>query len=142
MEENNIPTCQVRLFDDIIFYTRNFWSRRRFEGVGFTPKHSTPIYFEYKKGKLYRYVYMYNKWNFDESLYVHLQKRNMKVCTVNDDEYMIFPNEFRAKCVLSTNECLKLAKKTLFDVGYYKMIFKAALAKCVKTCITYGKKKN
>lgn len=136
MDENNKPTCKVRLFDDIIFYTRNFWSRREVEGkLDFIPNHSIPIYFEYKKGRLYRYLYVRGGWINDESLYVHLQKRNMSVCTEKDDEYMIFPNVFKPLCHFSKKERLKLAKKTFYDVKYYKMIVKAWVGSRIKNYI-------
>lgn len=118
---NNITSCEERLFDDIIFYTKTFFTRREIQGGG-KPKYNTPIFFRYRNGHLYRYSYIKCSWIEEESLYVHLQKRKMAVdLSDNDSNYMIVPNKFIEDKEYGDNQLLVLCKANFFDFGYYKI---------------------
>lgn len=130
LKENNIPVCEERLFDDIIFYTKNFFSRRKI--LNFNPRHSTPMIFRYNQGTLIRYSYLNGKWIEDESLYIHLQKRNMEILTKDYESYWIVPNKFLPISSLTDKEMLNLSNNSLIDFRYYKMIWKSMLGKHFK----------
>lgn len=50
--------------------------------------------YEYINGALYEYSFNGKNINRQEVLYVHLQKREMNVCTVDFNKYLIIPNQF------------------------------------------------
>lgn len=103
-EVNNIYRINDRLFDDIIFYRKKFFSRRKFKDRDSNPR--IPIYFEYYNGHLIRHYKVDNKWSSDESLYVHFQKRNILVEASNHKHYLIVPNR-----IVSETTCTKQIEK-------------------------------
>lgn len=50
--------------------------------------------FEYRDGNLYKYSLTNNEILKTETLYIHLQKRKMEVCTSNVTHYFIVPDKF------------------------------------------------
>lgn len=128
LTDNHKKVCDKRLFDDIIFYSSNLYSRRDFLGIKL--KHNTPQIFHYNKGKLFRRVWMNNQWNIDESLYVHLQKRKMEIKIDDIDNYFIIPNKFINSNML--DEELGRIKGMKFDLKYHTYIIKAKFGNFLK----------
>ena len=122
--KNNKDWCKEWLFDDIIFYCQNFYSKRRFNNCELS--HRTPIYFKYQEGRLIRYIYIDNHWKTDESLYVHLQKRKMSVETNDIDNYYIIPNRF-VGLDYEEKKRLKSAQPPFIDYTYHKLMIKAKI---------------
>lgn len=134
---NKLTNCKTRLFDDIIFYSTNFFSRRHFinENNNYSLKHSTPIFFHFDRGNLYRYVYIKNNWLKDESLYVHFQKRNMIMNNDDKNNFLIFPDQFINYSDFSTLNLKKLSKYKLIDYKYYKFLGMSIIKKFIKRFI-------
>jgi len=123
LAENKKTVFDERHFDDIIFYASNLFSRRDCQGVKI--KHNTPQYFHYDYGKLYRTVWIDNKWLVDESLYIHLQKRNMTININDKDNYYIIPNQFVSPNIFSQE--LDGLSKDRFDLRYHLFMLKTTL---------------
>ena len=134
VNNNNKNWCRVWLFDDIIFYTHNFFSKREFEGKQLS--HNIPVYFIYNKGKLYRNVYINKKWVSDQSLYIHLQKRRMEIETNNKDHYLIVPNKF-INTSINEKELLKYSKAPFWDFRYHYTLSKAILKQWILKLSSY-----
>lgn len=109
-----------RLFDDIIFYKKNFFSRRFIEGKD---TKWNKVYFEYTNGHLYRFVYRNRQWIKDESLYVHFQKRKLDIETTNLNNYVIIPNKIIDAYKYSQELLNKLLTIDFLDFKYWKMVF-------------------
>ena len=90
VKEYKKKTYTERLFDDIIFYKKNFFSRRFIEGKD---TKWNKVYFKYTNGHLYRFVHRNGQWIKDESLYVHFQKRKLDIETIDLNNYVIIPNK-------------------------------------------------
>lgn len=101
-------------FDDISINLTGFYPTKRIskkeiggpyhlhnEDLSKEYKKMKHIVYRYSNGKLYRIYYCNKKINQDEVLYVHLQKRNMKIENIKDLEkessFMICPNVFLKK---------------------------------------------
>lgn len=135
--DNNRYINDNRFFDDIIFYTTNFFTRRNFRN--YNMKHSTPCYFIYKKGKLFRRIYINHQWEEDESLYVHLQKRKMKIETLNTDYFTIIPNRYIDTGIYTDQQLYRLTKAPFIDIRYYKMLLKSTIAYYIKYILKWGR---
>lgn len=128
-EANNIFCTHPRLFDDILFYRRNFYSRRKLgEGLD-NPR--IPIYFEYDHGRLFRHYRLNNSWEKDESLYVHFQKRKMLVETDDRQHYLMIPNRF-IPLTRDADSILKECIAPIFDINYAKIMLKFHIKKMLK----------
>lgn len=80
------------------------------------PQKSTGLYFLYDKGKLQRCYLMGNRSIKEESLYVHLQKRPMQICTNIYDKFVIIPDRFIPyKVSLSVIEQRFYTRKRIFQ---------------------------
>lgn len=122
-EENRILYTHPRLFDDIIFYRKNFYSRRDMGGRGNASNPRTPIFFEYENGHLFRHYFLSKKWHKDESLYVHFQKRSMLIETNNIHHFLMIPNKFISPSI-SRDSILKECSPPLIDFKYAHIMFK------------------
>lgn len=118
VKEHNKNTYTKRLFDDIIFYKKNFFSRRKIEGKD---TKWNKVYFQYSSGHLYRFVYRNKQWLKDESLYVHFQKRKLKIESSNLNDYIIIPDKIIDVQKYCPDELSKLLSIHLFDLRYWKM---------------------
>ena len=77
-------------FDDIDCMKYAFQSQmRRREDTG-----KTNFIYSYEQGKLYRIYEFQGKLCKDETMYVHFQKRNMKIQTKATDFFMMIPNAY------------------------------------------------
>lgn len=120
--ENHIWECHPRLFDDIIFYRKNFYSRRLIAGEFNNPK--IPVYFEYNQGELFRYYFLNDKWSKDESLYVHFQKRKMSIQdSVDPKHFLVIPNQF-IPLGKGSKDLLRLCSAPLYDFKLIKIMVK------------------
>lgn len=137
LTDNNKSVNEDRLFDDIVFYTTNFFTRRKF--MDYPIRHSTPCYFVYERGKLTRRIFIKNKWEEDESLYVHLQKRKMKIETANTDCYTIIPDRFVETGIFTDRQLYQMCKVPFLDVKYYKMILKSFISIQIKKVLKWAK---
>lgn len=124
VKEHNKRTYTNRLFDDIIFYKKNFFSRRKIEGKD---TKWNKVYFQYTNGHLYRYVYRNKQWIKDESLYAHFQKRELEIKTSNLDNYIIIPDKIIDAQKYYPNELSKLLSIHFFDFKYWKMFLASKL---------------
>ena len=68
--------------------------------------------YSYENGKLYRTYEMNGKLHKDETMYVHFQKRKMKVKTDVQDKFMMIPNAY-----IPFIEDLDIDKLKSFDVS-------------------------
>lgn len=123
---NKKDWCKVWLFDDIIFYSKYFFSKRKYKH--YILNHKTPMYFIYNRGKLFRKVLIKRKWETDESLYIHLQKRKMAISTKDNNNYYIIPNRF-VGIKLEESLVQKKLTKIIVDYKYYYYILKALIKK-------------
>lgn len=133
LSTNKKAVNEDRFFDDIIFYTSNFFTRRPYKNIPTT--HSTPCYFIYEKGKLHRKLYLNKHWVEDESLYVHLQKRKIKIQTSNLNFYTIVPDSFIDTGILSEKELYKRSKAPFCDFRYHKMMIKYQISNWIKNLL-------
>ena len=123
---NEVNQCTERLFDDINFRARNFYSKRPGNGIDMV-SHRTPMIFEYDNGHLYRHYCIKRKWRRDESLYCHLQKRKMAVDDgIDAGKYFIVPNRFvcRGSSPAPTEpEMRSMSAVPLIDLKYLKAVW-------------------
>lgn len=122
--ENHKYTYTTRLFDDIIFYKMNFFSRRLIQNRN---TKWNKVYFQYINRKLYRYVYRNKRWISDESLYVHFQKRKLEVETTCLNNYIIIPNKIIDSQRYTQKELSKILSLYPLDFKYLKMILVSKL---------------
>lgn len=87
----------------------------------YIPEKKSVNFFIWDKGKLYRFKKNNNNYIKEEYLYIHLQKRNMKVNNKNNEIYKIIPNSFDdiESCFFS-NELNKIKKK---HITFHKFMF-------------------
>lgn len=128
--ENTIAEKHDRLFDDIIFYRKNFFTRREIPSVKDNAR--VPMYFSFRQGKLYRNYYLNSEWHRDESLYVHFQKRPLCVECSDVDDFDIVPNRIVKASSMSSNELLSLTRPPLLDTTYIKMMMRYYISQLVK----------
>ena len=89
---------KIRLYDKRVFCdirpSHYFFERSNFS---YTGESTEKCLFVYENGKLYEF-WSDSQGIFQkkEVLYVHLQKREMKVCTSDWNQYLIVPNKFTA----------------------------------------------
>lgn len=126
VEANCGNVWRERLFDDIIFYKRNFWSRRLIDGKD---TKSDAVYFLYENARLTRHVYREGKWLADESLYVHLQKRKLSIETSDTKSYMVIPDRIVSIGRYSQDELRRLCSPAMVDKKYLMMLLKSQLKK-------------
>jgi hypothetical protein len=118
-----------RLFDDIIFYKKNFFTRR-LTVVNCDTKWKQ-VYFSYQAGHLYRHVLLDGQWHKDESLYVHFQKRPLKVETQDVDRYIVIPNRIVEPDRYTPDELKRLTRLDYLDVRYWKLITKGGIKQLI-----------
>lgn len=117
-------------FDDISFQPFTFRSDRPLSGGSIPLKKSTMI-FEYDHGILYRHTFMNRKWFKDESMYVHFQKRKIKVNpTIDLNHFLLVPNEVVSWQNIECKE--KYEKYKGFSMDWYLYRFNNLKRKIVK----------
>lgn len=126
VQANHKNTFSNRMFDDIIFYKKNFWSRREFDG---NDTKWDSVFFKYEEGKLYRYVWRNGGWKYDESLYVHFQKRKLTIETTETSLFIIIPNRIIKMSQYTELELKRLCRAKICDMGYWTMLLKSKLKK-------------
>lgn len=124
VNEHKKKTYTTRLFDDIIFYKKNFFSRRLIQGKD---TKWNKVYFQYTNGHLYRFVFRNKQWIKDESLYVHFQKRPLEIEATNLNEYIIIPNKIIDVNKYTPKDLSQLLSIYLFDIKYWKMFLASKL---------------
>lgn len=124
VNEHKKKTYTTRLFDDIIFYKKNFFSRRLIQGKD---TKWNKVYFLYTNRHLYRFVLRNKQWIKDESLYVHFQKRPLEIETTNLNEYIIIPNKIIDVNKYTPKDLSRLLSIYLFDIKYWKMFLVSKL---------------
>lgn len=128
VQANHKKVYTERLFDDIIFYKKNFWSRRKFEGK---ETKWDSLFFLYEKGVLFRYVWRKGEWMKDESLYVHFQKRRLNVETTNKESFVIIPDRIITSTQYSKGELKRLCSAPLLDKKYWTMWLKSKIKEII-----------
>ena len=90
----------------------------------FTEK-CTKNFFVYDNGNLKRYKLENNKLMVKDYIYIHLQKRKMKI-NVNDfNSYKIIPNSFESiNTKINSVDDFKKIKAKNFNLHYFKIRFK------------------
>lgn len=86
----NWSMYNTTIFDDIYVLRKHFISCQKIEkdfGI-------SNVIFAYNNGHLFRFYFRNLKVVKEETMYVHLQKRPMKVETNSIDKYLIVPNKF------------------------------------------------
>lgn len=121
VKANHKKVYTDRFFDDIIFYKRNFWSRRLINGKD---TKWNPCFFLYENGVLKRSVWRNNKWLIDESLYVHFQKRELKIETADIKHFIVIPDRIIPRGLYSDEELKKRCSAPLWDKRYWMMWLK------------------
>ncbi len=116
-------------FDDIDCMEYSFHSQmRRNEYAG-----CKNFIFSYEKGTLYRIYEKDGKVHKDETMYVHLQKRQMIVNTSVSDQFLIIPNSYeKYEEIKDTERLEQLGRRGSFYKQRYKLkwdIFKSKFYK-------------
>lgn len=125
VSKNNKMVCNTWLYDDIIFYTKNLYSKRKFKDI--MPNHKIPMYYIYDNGKIKRRIWINGFWEEDDSLYVHLQKRKMIKKNMNNEKYLIVGNKFVDYGQYNDDELLRMSKAPFFDIYYHYMLTKSKI---------------
>lgn len=86
----NIKTFTNNVFSDVLSAKYMFTTSQ----YGYPDISSKECIFAYNGGDLFRYYCTNGELICEETLYVHLQKRNMKYETDNSNKYLIIPNSF------------------------------------------------
>lgn len=109
------------IFDDICPYKNRFVSAQK-KGIE-SEKNKENIVFLYEEGNLWRLYTDDGEVKKEETLYVHLQKRNMKIGTNDYNKYIITPNRFSLYCNDLDVRFLKRNSKSCFSKPalYYKI---------------------
>lgn len=141
VKAHNKSCFTQRLFDDIIFYNKNFWSKRLNKEISTTVTglRKYPMYIVYKNGLLLRRIYVKGTWIEDESLYAHFQKRSLTVETNDLNNYYVIPNRIISPNSISEDEILKSTKAPLFDEIYWKKMSSYYVKRLIKIIIRYKK---
>lgn len=121
-DANDINCSHPRLFDDLIFYKKAFYSRRAIENDIDPVK--VPMYFEFKDGVLLRWYFFNGRWSKDTSLYVHFQKRKMEVRTQDRNNFLMIPNAFVSTSEYDKDYLKRKCTQPLFDLNNIKVNIK------------------
>ena len=78
------------IFDDISTYIYSFFSAQKRN----QEKNRKNFMFSFDNGKLWRYFEENGNVIREETLYVHFQRRNMKVCTSVSSRFSMIPNKY------------------------------------------------
>ncbi len=120
---NRIPIYEDIIFDDIEY------SKYKFVCAQLEKEHSLfkNIIYLWNKGKLYRYFLVGDKVDFQETMYIHYQKRNIKNLdiTTSTERFIIYPNrmkEFKSD----------INKKTLIEYGSNNNFYLELILKKIK----------
>lgn len=106
------------VFDDIHYLKHNFITVHKV----LLDKGRTNFVYSYENGKLFRVFLFENEVHKEETMYVHFQKRRLKVTTQANDYFTIIPNKIIAYQKNITPAFLKKkAKKKLFYPQYFQI---------------------
>ena len=119
----NVSTYEENVFSDINCSSYIFKNSI----YGYNDLPIRKFLFEYKNGELYRYYVENNVIVKEKTLYVHLQKRTMKIETNNYNSYLIIPNSF-INCVDINPEFFNnILKRCEMDKDEYEYSIKEKL---------------
>lgn len=110
---------QEKIFDDVNYYRADFYPDH-----GVAPDEKNIIY-TFENGKIYRYSEKNNKLVKTETLYVHFQKRFMKVETEVNDFFTMIPDAY---IPYIPNISIEVLRK----YGYYRSKFTKRYFKILK----------
>ena len=128
---DNLPEkfCESICFDDIDCMKYSFISQmRRKEYAG-----CKNTIFSYEDGRLFRIFEKDGKVVKNETMYVHFQKRNMKVNTLPDSRFIMIPNSYEKYEEITTTKRLeKLGHRPLFYPKRYLLKWRDFKSKIYK----------
>ena len=85
--------------------------------------------FIFDKGKIIRYYLKDNKINSKEYMYIHLQKRFMKVNTTNKSQFLILKHSFENKVIEVNKKILCKYNRNKLNLNYSFINFKIGMLK-------------
>lgn len=111
------------IFDDISIKYKNFYSCRPIKGYEHLKEKELvkfPIFYKFDRGKLERHVILDNSQQIDisETMYIHLQKRKMKINTLQKDSFYIVPNSFEP-ITTDLQTIINRSKHSKLNIAYY-----------------------
>ena len=129
------------IFDDISIKYNNFYSCRPIKGYEQLKEKELvkfPIFYKFNYGKLERHVILPDSSQIDisETMYIHLQKRKMKINTPQKDAFYIVPNSFES---ITTDFQIikKKSKHSKINIAYYLIRLKNLIRKFKKLFTQY-----
>lgn len=109
------------IFDDIYYLSHKFITVHK----KVLDKHRKHFIYSFENGKLYRIFNEQGNIGKEETMYVHFQKRNLKIKTQVSNYFTIIPNEYIDYVANPTIDFLKKnAKGHLLYPQYFKIKFK------------------
>ena len=118
MELNKDKLYDEIIFDDIYYLKHEFITVHKKE----IDKNRQNFIYSFENGTLYRVFIENGNVNKEETMYVHFQKRNLKIETSADNYFTIIPNKYIAFVENPDIKFLKIhAAKKLFYSQYFSI---------------------